>query len=529
MQSPDKLVTIDHDGNHPPPRRIEESLDSITRKRSRTPVRSPSPTLPVVNEYSPASPTPSQLDLPENERPASWPPADETAPEKVKSASLSSVSVTTQAASPVTTVKSPPPTSSAFPPEGFLPVLPHPPTLTPSPAAQALQERIEESVAREAERRLAHYGQPPILRPASPMSYGPSTLLLRPAHTFPASSSWGPINAYEVLEPATCPPPHLFHGGPNDENDVDDDLDDDAGAHMLPTINDCLQQAFDFNQDFHTRGEPPYPHAALSRTNDPVARRRTIKRYNARTKRAQAPEDEQRALQWRALQRRAAKAAHAGRVSFVLLTLYIIFSLITFLNENPLLAGYYRTFQGPYRMTLLPLFTAVALSQRDTYRMPLWSSNEFIRNYVKSRDPNRAMALTHVAVARELRIRCAHARVSHMAARFPRCLTVLVLSLLLYGAEGALAPNTCGAALPLAWALGLPVSLIARPGFVARPTLVSHRLRTGRATLVGPTAAFSPWPPTMFEGRGLAVVVGPTWALSFGRAPSLSLWKPLRL
>ena len=319
IQSADNLVTIDHDGNHPPPRLLDVPLDVIIRKRSRSPVRSPSPVLPSVPDYSPASPTPSQLDLPEQERPASWTPSEEAPTKRTKAASVaSSASVTTAAAaaSPVISPLAPPPASRNFSQEGFVPVSTKAPILTPSSSALALQETIEESVAREVERRLAHLGQPPVLRPAQSLGYGPSTLLLRPAVTMPAASSWNALNTYQVLEPITTAPPPV-----PERNEEDDDEDDEEEAHDFApaTINECLQQAYDFERDFHMRGEPPFPHKRLNRTTDPAARRRITKRYNARLKRARASEEEQRHIKWRALQRRAAKAAHSGRVRLVLL------------------------------------------------------------------------------------------------------------------------------------------------------------------------------------------------------------------
>ena len=313
-------MTIDHDGNRPPPRRLDASLGAIIRIRSRSPARSPSPALPSVPDYSPASPTPSQLDLPENERPYSWTPNDEVPPKRTNAGSVvSSPSATTAAASPELAPKAPPPPPSSFAPEGFVPVSAKAPTLTPRSPALALQETIEESVAREVERRLSHLGQQPVLRPAQPVGYGPSTLLLRPAVTIPAAAHWNPLHTYQVLEHITSAPPPAPE---QNEDDEDDDDEDEAQNFAPATINECLQQAYDFGREFHMRGEPPFPHGKLNRANDPGARRRITKRYNARLKRAQACEEEQRAVKWRALQRRAAKAAHTGRVRLILLTIF---------------------------------------------------------------------------------------------------------------------------------------------------------------------------------------------------------------
>ena len=76
MAEGNKLVTIDHDALRPPPKRVfiqqtQESEPSIpeTGKRGHSPSASPRLGPLSVSDYQPTSPTPSQLGLPELERP----------------------------------------------------------------------------------------------------------------------------------------------------------------------------------------------------------------------------------------------------------------------------------------------------------------------------------------------------------------------------------------------------------------------------------------------------------------------------
>ena len=96
-----------------------------------------------------------------------------------------------------------------------------------------------------------------------------------------------------------------------------DDEDGEDDAPFRPAdIRDCLLQAYHFERDCHVRGEPPYPQAELAKASDPNARRGIMKRYNSRQKRARAPENEQRDIKRRALEKRANKAAAEGSVKF---------------------------------------------------------------------------------------------------------------------------------------------------------------------------------------------------------------------
>ena len=95
-----KLVTVDHDDAHPPPRRTDVPSRSEPSKRNRSPTLSSSINPSAVTDCQSAFPTPSQLGLPENERPASWTPPDEVAPERVRHCSSSPVSGPTVTRSP---------------------------------------------------------------------------------------------------------------------------------------------------------------------------------------------------------------------------------------------------------------------------------------------------------------------------------------------------------------------------------------------------------------------------------------------
>ena len=76
-----KIVTIGHDDSHPPPLLIvTPSMSPVRHKRTCAPLKSPNVSTLSVSEYQPASPTPSQRDFPENERPSSWAPADACEP-----------------------------------------------------------------------------------------------------------------------------------------------------------------------------------------------------------------------------------------------------------------------------------------------------------------------------------------------------------------------------------------------------------------------------------------------------------------
>ena len=76
----DQDIVIDHDDENPPPKKIadptrQDSQSNTDGERHASPSMPPViPTL-SVSDYQPASPPPSQLDLPENERPPSWPHA----------------------------------------------------------------------------------------------------------------------------------------------------------------------------------------------------------------------------------------------------------------------------------------------------------------------------------------------------------------------------------------------------------------------------------------------------------------------
>ena len=82
------------------------------------------------------------------------------------------------------------------------------------------------------------------------------------------------------------------------------------------TLEQCLGDAFHFNENFHPRATPKYP---MEKWNEADAAGKAIveKRYKLRAKRSQQPVGEQKRIQWAALLRRAQRAADEGRVSKV--------------------------------------------------------------------------------------------------------------------------------------------------------------------------------------------------------------------
>ena len=239
-------------------------------------------------------------------------------PKKMNTPSVSSVSFSTRVVSPGASSKSCHPASSVSSPEGFKPAQHQPPTLTPNQAPIDLQEPIDDAVVRELERRLSEVTQSTPRSTAFPTAYGPPAVLYRPALTIPGDSSWDTL---DVLEPVTFAPPPSARSW-NDEDLECDEEGEDEQNRAPPTLNEVPEQSYHFDGDFHTRGHPAFAQAALSRKKDPSARRSIAKRYHARIKRANASEDEQRALKWRGIQRRAAIAAHQGRVRNLFPTQY---------------------------------------------------------------------------------------------------------------------------------------------------------------------------------------------------------------
>ena len=198
VESPVALVAIAQDDSHPQPHRIEEELPNAIRKRPRTPTGSIDRSVTPAQYYSPESPTSTQIDLPEIERPASRPPADEAPRKRRKEAIASSGGASTQIGSPIVTSKSHSVHDEPIsPPGGFRHVqLPDPPTITPSPCARALEKQIDEAVALEADRLLQRMGIQPAIKPAQPMNYGPPASIIRPSLSIPDSSSWNPMITY---------------------------------------------------------------------------------------------------------------------------------------------------------------------------------------------------------------------------------------------------------------------------------------------------------------------------------------------
>ena len=82
LQSGHKLVTIDQEDAHPPPKRNASARSDAGQRSMSPPCLSPPIPALSVSDYQPTSPTPSQLELPELERPPSWSPADVSPPPK---------------------------------------------------------------------------------------------------------------------------------------------------------------------------------------------------------------------------------------------------------------------------------------------------------------------------------------------------------------------------------------------------------------------------------------------------------------
>ena len=96
------IVIIDHDNERPHPKRMENlrrATSPQVNQRTASPASPPIPTV-SVSDYHPPSPTPSQLDLPESERPASWSPAENHPTKRMKLPPSPSTSPSLSASSP---------------------------------------------------------------------------------------------------------------------------------------------------------------------------------------------------------------------------------------------------------------------------------------------------------------------------------------------------------------------------------------------------------------------------------------------
>ena len=178
-----RIVIIDHDASTRPspkllPYRSPDSDVSYHAKRPRSTVLSPPIPELSVSDYQHNSPTPSQLELPENERPPSWSPADVSPPpKKPRPYTPSSSAVTHDAISTPKPAAFVPPTPTATlqpgpaffhpgfqantAPQYVLSLPPVAPQLTPNQSTVDIQTFVDIDVSLEVDRRLAHLGNPP--------------------------------------------------------------------------------------------------------------------------------------------------------------------------------------------------------------------------------------------------------------------------------------------------------------------------------------------------------------------------------
>ena len=228
-----KIVVIDHDTReHQNPRMLPSDSPDPPRanreRMSRTPVLPPEMPDLSVSDYQPQSPTPSQMELPESERPPSRTPAGESPPMKKARPATPTLHPNPDDVADNTTVvpsaaKSPSPTftpqgfTSLQPPQFILNMPPQVPQLSPNTTTIDLQAQIAQEASKEVDRRLAHMGQPPVITPSSAFMYGPpQSNVVRPSINVPQTSFWkGPNDPQSSSWQGPNVPQSSSRQGPN--------------------------------------------------------------------------------------------------------------------------------------------------------------------------------------------------------------------------------------------------------------------------------------------------------------------------
>ena len=121
----------------------------------------------------------------------------------------------------------------------------------------------------------------------------------------------GPQPVRTSLKPSDPTLPHLTHRAPEACQHEEDGEEQEFAPRSL---EECVEDAYNFDKNFHKRGGPPFPQEQWAKAT-PARQAVLTKRRKSRVKRAQQPVHAQRDIQRKSLLRRARRDSARGYVS----------------------------------------------------------------------------------------------------------------------------------------------------------------------------------------------------------------------